>query len=67
MTSDRTWLTPQALADRCGMSTGTLANWRSQGTRGPRYFRVEGVAVRYALADVLAWETLQETGKGLAA
>jgi hypothetical protein len=47
-------LTPQALAARWNISTGHLANLRSQGT-GPAYIKPVG-RVLYRLTDVLRWE-----------
>ena len=51
--TDNQYLSPQELADSeiCRFSTGTLANWRSQG-KGPRYYKV-GRKVLYHVADVL--------------
>jgi len=46
---------PDALAERWAMTTKTLANWRTLG-RGPAFVKIGGGLVRYALADVLAWE-----------
>lgn len=53
-TTRQTWLTPDELADRQGVPVRTLAQWRYLG-HGPRYARF-GKHVRYALADVEAWE-----------
>jgi hypothetical protein len=47
-------LTSRQLADRWGMSVGHLANLRCQA-KGPAFRRFGG-AVRYALADVIAFE-----------
>lgn len=52
--SGQVMLTARQLADRWGMSVGHLANLRCQG-KGPAYRRF-GSAVRYALADVAAFE-----------
>lgn len=46
------------LAERWGMSPGTLVNWRVF-KRGPTYKKV-GTRVRYALADVKAYELKYE-------
>ncbi|MCC2321941.1 helix-turn-helix transcriptional regulator [Cellulomonas xiejunii] len=49
-------LTERELAARWRLSPGTLANQRSQG-RGASYLKLSGSgAVRYRLADVLAYE-----------
>lgn len=58
-TNGGTLLTAEQLADRWGMSPGTLSNWRSQ-SRGPAYVRLGGGAkgpVRYRLQDVLEYES----------
>jgi hypothetical protein len=47
-------LTPRELADRWTCSVGHLANLRSAGL-APTYLKI-GTAVRYRLADVLAYE-----------
>lgn len=49
-----TFLRPEALAERWGVSPKSLANDRCRG-RGIPYVKI-GAAVRYALADVLAYE-----------
>ena len=46
-------LTPQDLEREYGISTKTLANWRSQG-KGPAYFKL-GNAVRYRGGEVSKW------------
>lgn len=55
-------LTPAELAERLSMSTGQLANWRSQG-RGPDYLRSESsgdkATVLYPVAWVEEWENRQ--------
>lgn len=48
-------LTPVELAERLGVNTRTLTNWRGSNT-GPKYFKPTGNRVRYRLADVEAWE-----------
>lgn len=48
-------LTPGDLAARWSVSVASLANQRSL-RRGPTYLKVGG-AIRYALADVEAYET----------
>lgn len=52
-------LRPDDLADRWGVTTKTLANWRSRGT-GPTYVKVGGM-VRYPMADVENYETAGRT------
>lgn len=49
-----TYLSTHALARRWEISVGTLANWRVRA-EGPPYIKV-GAMVRYALADVEAFE-----------
>jgi hypothetical protein len=49
-----THLTPVELAERWRMPTGTLRNWRSEGT-GPTYIKI-GQRVLYPVADVEAFE-----------
>lgn len=48
------FLTERELAERWRCATGWLANMRSQGV-GPRYHKLNRL-VRYALADVTAYE-----------
>lgn len=48
-----TFLSTNQLAERLGLSPGTLANWRSLG-KGPRWVKV-GRSVRYRSADVFEW------------
>lgn len=48
------FLTESAAADYLGLSTATLARWRSCGDRGPAY-RKFGGAVRYARTDLEAY------------
>jgi hypothetical protein len=48
------FLTPQELALRWRMSTRTLDRWRAE-RYGPVWFQIGG-AIRYALADVEAYE-----------
>jgi predicted DNA-binding transcriptional regulator AlpA len=47
-------LTTRQLAERWGMSEGTLRNWRVLG-RGPKYLRI-GNQVRYKLSVIKAYE-----------
>lgn len=55
--SPTTYLRPEALAERWGVSPKSLANDRCRG-RGIPYIKI-GSAVRYALADVIAYEQSQ--------
>jgi excisionase family DNA binding protein len=57
--SDFEWLTRDELAERLQIPKQTVAQWASQGY-GPRYAKF-GRHVRYALADVVAWEQSQFT------
>lgn len=47
-------LAPSDLANYLGIPEQTLANWRSTGQRGPRWYKV-GRHVRYRMSDVNAW------------
>lgn len=40
------------VSEMIGVGRQTLANWRGQG-KGPRYVKLEGRLVRYALSDVI--------------
>ncbi|WP_257998388.1 helix-turn-helix transcriptional regulator [Zhihengliuella halotolerans] len=51
-------LTAQELADRLNVPLSTTYYWRTRH-KGPAWFRV-GRYVRYALADVKAWEDAQK-------
>lgn len=51
-------MTPEQLAVRYSVHTGTLANWRTRGC-GPRYIKI-GKQVLYAREDVLRWEEEQK-------
>jgi excisionase family DNA binding protein len=50
---DRPLIDPATLAQRLGVSVGTVYGWNEQGT-GPPYFRV-GKFVRYRVDDVDTW------------
>lgn len=54
MSSSKTWLTTQDLADRYDIPLATVRRWRLRGG-GPLGVRI-GKHVRYAESDVLAWE-----------
>ena len=54
---DAQHLSPDQLAERYGLPTPTIYQWRSRRT-GPPGFKV-GRHVRYRLADVIAWEERQ--------
>lgn len=56
-------LTPSELAQRWGMAVGTLANWRREIGRGPKYIKLgDGPRARvvYRVTDVLAYEQRDE-------
>jgi predicted site-specific integrase-resolvase len=53
------YLRPDDLAERWGVSTGTLSNWRSRGI-GPTFVKI-GANVRYALTDVESYEAAGRT------
>lgn len=46
--------TPQQVSANYGISTGTLANWRTQ-KRGPKYFKVGSGKILYRTSDVEAF------------
>lgn len=52
-------LTPTELAERLGVSVGTLANWRLRGG-GPAYIKLSGRAVRYRPRAVEKWISERE-------
>lgn len=49
-------LTPHQLAERWGLSTGTLANWRYRG-QGPRFIRLSN-RVLYPVDQIRSFEEL---------
>lgn len=53
-----TVLSTTELAARWAINAGTLANWRCY-KKGPVHVRV-GTAIRYRLADILAYERANE-------
>ncbi|WP_433680673.1 helix-turn-helix transcriptional regulator [Nocardia sp. CA-119907] len=56
MSDERVWLTRDELGERWRIKPKTLANWAaSVPLKGPRFVKVGGY-VRYALADVVAYE-----------
>lgn len=48
------YMTPQELARRLRISTGTLANWRLRG-EGPKFMKI-GKKVLYPMDEVAAYE-----------
>lgn len=54
MQSD-THLSPQALAERLGVSLRTVERWRISG-EGPPFLRAGGRRVLYRVSDVERWE-----------
>lgn len=50
------YLTPRQLAERWGLSTGTLANWRYRG-QGPRFIRLSN-RVLYPVDQIRSFEEL---------
>ena len=49
-------LTTDQLAQRWGVSHGTLKNWRSEG-KGPPYIKIDGMrSVRYRMTDIIHYE-----------
>jgi hypothetical protein len=59
MTNRPAFLTTEALAERWGLSVGSLANMRVRGT-GPTYFKI-GASVRYSLGDIEQYEAAGRT------
>ena len=53
------WLTPDDLAKMWQVSTGTIANWRTN-KKGPEFVRIGGL-VRYSPEAVNAWLAKQPT------
>ena len=51
---ERPYLTVEDLADRYGVSVGAVRDWRRKND-GPVVTKLVG-QVRYAIADVIAWE-----------
>jgi predicted DNA-binding transcriptional regulator AlpA len=49
------YLTEVQVVLRFGLSVRTLQDWRLRGT-GPRFTVLSGRTIRYALADLEAWE-----------
>ena len=47
-------LTPAQAAEHLGLPQSTLARWRSE-KRGPEFFKLEGVLVRYSASDLDEW------------
>ncbi len=55
------WLTERAVAQMTGMSVATVRRWRLSGD-GPKFFKMNSVAIRYPKAAVEAWVSSQPTG-----
>jgi hypothetical protein len=53
MTDHRTYLRPAAVAEKLGVTVGTLANWRWRSV-GPPYYAV-GAMIRYADDEIDRW------------
>ncbi len=60
-TIDDIFLTPQQLADRWQLDTGTLSNLRARG-EGVPFVKLPSGSVRYKVADVLTAETASARG-----
>jgi len=56
-TTPKTLMNPEQAAEYLGVSSETLAQWRSQ-RRGPEYIKLEGRLVRYRMS---ALESYLET------
>jgi predicted DNA-binding transcriptional regulator AlpA len=50
-----TYLTPEDLAEKWGLTLDTLYRWRRRGA-GPPHLKINSRVIRYRLEDVLAWE-----------
>ncbi len=50
-------LTAAQAAERLGVTTGTLANWRCKGI-GPDYLKLNGFRVMYPLEAIEEYENL---------
>ena len=48
------YLNPHQLAQRWGLTYGTLERWRWRGT-GPRFMKI-GWRIKYRIEDVIAYE-----------
>ena len=57
----KAWLDTETLAERWGIAPRTLERWRHERTDGPLFSRI-GRSVRYALADVEAFEAARKRG-----
>lgn len=55
-------LRERELAERWRTSQRTLQRWRAEG-RGPAFLRI-GDAIRYPMADILAYEARRRGGEG---
>jgi len=61
-TRDGKLLTTDELAQRLGMDSGSLENWRNAG-KGPIFIKMgqgNSAPVRYRLCDIEAWEKKHE-------
>jgi predicted DNA-binding transcriptional regulator AlpA len=56
-------LDERQVATRLSVSVGTLRRWRGSG-RGPRFFKVGGVLVRYSWSDVSQFVEKCATSRG---
>lgn len=55
-------LTTKEAAERLGMASGTLENWRVNGI-GPRYVKVGSRSIRYEASALDAWLALWRDGQ----
>ena len=55
------YLTERELAEMLGVSIRTLQGWRCR-SRGPRYYKLSGDAVRYRLDEAQAWAESNASG-----
>lgn len=62
-------VSPAALAEYLGTTTGALAQMRYRGI-GPKFIKLGAKAVRYSMSDVNTWlaaNTMQQTGDRVSA
>jgi predicted DNA-binding transcriptional regulator AlpA len=54
-------LAPEELAEREGVSRGTVRRWRATGA-GPPFEKLTRATIRYALSEVETWERSRREG-----
>lgn len=53
-------LTSKQVAEQLSVTEWCLRNWRHLGTKGPKFVKLEGGAIRYRQADVDEWVAGQQ-------